>query len=143
MMLNTPLRIAIKCAAVAALLSTSALAQAGLTQIEGSVKIKAEDGKLTPVAGALVDIYRTDIKGHWDVKTDKSGHYVRLGMSYVGDYVIIASGPGMQPTYVNGIRFSVTSTIDVVAAPGDGSKLTLEQVQAASSGKGKAPSGGG
>src|SRR5215469_17948884 len=137
-MLNTPLRIAIRCAAVAALLSTSALAQAGLTQIEGTVKIKTPDGKLTPVAGALVDIYRTDIKGRWDVKTDKTGHYIRLGMSFVGDYVIIASGPGMQPTYVNGVKLSQTSTVDVVALPGDGSKLTLEQVQAAMSGKGKA-----
>jgi tetratricopeptide (TPR) repeat protein len=143
MMLNTPLRIAIKCAAVAALLSTSALAQAGLTQIDGTVKIKTPDGKLTPVAGALVDIYRTDIKGHWDVKTDKTGHYIRLGMSFVGDYVIIASGPGMQPTYVNGVKLSQTSTIDVLAAPGDGSKLTLEQVQAALGGKGKAAAPGG
>ena len=139
-MLNTPLKIAVRCAALAALLSTSAMAQAGLTQIEGTVKIKAPEGKTTPVAGALVDIYRTDIKGHWDVKTDKSGHYIRLGMSFVGDYVIIASGPGMQPTYINNVKLSQTSTVDVLAEPGDGSKLTLEQVQAALSGaKGKAP----
>src|SRR5262249_17222575 len=90
-----------------------------------------------------VDIYRTDIKGHWDVKTDKTGHYIRLGMSFVGDYVIIASGPGMQPTYVNGVKLSQTSTVDVLAAPGDGSKLTLEQVQAATGGKGKAAAPGG
>jgi len=139
-MLNTVLKAALKCAAAAALMSTGAFGQAGLTQIEGTVKIKAADGKLTPVPGALVDIYRTDIKGHWDVKADKSGHYIRLGMSFVGDYVIIASGPGMQPTYVNGVKLSQTSTVDVVAAPGDGSKLTLDQVQAALGGsKGKAP----
>jgi tetratricopeptide (TPR) repeat protein len=134
--------MAIRCVAVAALLSANAFAQAGLTQIEGTVKIKAADGKLTPVPGAVVDIYRTDIKGHWDVKTDKSGHYIRLGMSYVGDYVIIASGPGMQPTFVNGVKLSQTSVVDVVAAPGDGSKLTLEQVQASLSGKGKPPAPG-
>src|SRR5262245_33168008 len=142
-MVHMVLKAAIKCAAVGALLSPAAFGQAGLTQIEGTVKIKAADGKLTPVPGALVDIYRTDIKGHWDVKTDKSGHYIRLGMSFVGDYVIIASGPGMQPTYVNGVKLSQTSTVDVVAAPGDGSKLTLDQVQAALAGsKGKAPGGG-
>jgi tetratricopeptide (TPR) repeat protein len=129
--------------AVAALLSANVFAQAGLTQIEGTVKIKGPDGKMTPVPGALVDIYRTDIKGHWDVKTDKSGHYIRLGMSYVGDYVIIASGPGMQPTFVNGVKLSQTQVVDVVAAPGDGGKLTLEQVQASASGKGKAPGSGG
>ena len=141
-MLNTPLKIAIKCAALAALLSATAFGQAGLTQIEGTVKIKSPDGKLTPVPGAMVDIYRTDIKGHWDVKTDKAGHYIRLGMSYVGDYVIIASGPGMQPTFVNGVKLSQTSVVDVVAAAGDGSKLTLEQVQASLSGKGNAPGPG-
>jgi tetratricopeptide (TPR) repeat protein len=142
-MLNTPLKIAIKCVALAALLSASAFAQAGLTQIEGTVKIKGADGKMTPVPGALVDIYRTDIKGHWDVKTDKAGHYIRLGMSFVGDYVIIASGPGMQPTFVNGVKLSQTSVVDVLAAPGDGSKLTLDQVQASLSGKGKAMGPGG
>src|SRR5262249_8010919 len=141
-MVHMVLKAAIKCAAVGALLSAAAFGQAGLTQIEGTVKIKSPDGKMTPVPGALVDIYRTDIKGHWDVKTDKTGHYIRLGMSFVGDYVIIASGPGMQPTYVNGVKLSQTSTVDVVGAPGDGSKLTLEQVQAAMGGKGKAPGPG-
>ena len=137
-MVHTVLKAAIKCAAISALLSAAAFGQAGLTQIDGTVKIKSPDGKLTPVPGALVDIYRTDIKGHWDVKTDKTGHYIRLGMSYVGDYVILFSGPGMQPTY-RGVKLSQTPTIDVVAEPGDGSKLTLEQVQAALGGKGKAP----
>jgi len=141
-MLNTPLRMAVKCAALAVFLSGMAFGQAGMTQIEGTVKIKSPDGKLTPVPGALVDIYRTDIKGHWDVKTDKSGHYIRLGMSYVGDYVIIASGPGMQPTFINGVKLSQTSVVDIVAAPGDGSKLTLDQVLASLSGKGKTPGPG-
>ncbi|HWP42080.1 MAG TPA: tetratricopeptide repeat protein, partial [Blastocatellia bacterium] len=110
-------------------LSIAALAQTG--PIEGTVKVKAEDGTLKPVAGALIDIYRTDIKGHWEVKTDKSGHYIRLGMPLVGHYIVVASGPGMQPTWVNGVRLTQSPVVDIVANPGDGTRLTLEQVLSA------------
>lgn len=108
--------------------------------VEGTVKVKAEDGSTKPVAGALVDIYRTDIKGHWDVKTDKSGHYVRLGIPLTGDYIFVASGPGMTPTWVTGVRITQAPTVDIVAELGDGHTLTLEQVLQARSGQ---KSGGG
>jgi tetratricopeptide (TPR) repeat protein len=110
--------------------------------VEGTVKVKAEDGSRKPVAGALVDIYRMDIKGHWDVKTDKSGHYVRLGIPLTGDYIFVASGPGMTPTWVTGVRITQAPTVDIVAEAGDGHTLTLEQVlqaRAGSGGSGGAP----
>jgi len=110
-------------------LSIAALAQTG--PIEGTVKVKAADGTMKPVAGALIDIYRTDIKAHWDVKTDKSGHYIRLGMPLAGTFIVVASGPGMQPTWVNGVKITQTPVVDIVANPGDGATLTLEQVMAA------------
>src|SRR5919199_1413904 len=81
--------------ALLVILSTIVCAQTA--QVEGTVKVKAEDGSLKPVAGALIDMYRTDIKGHWDVKTDKSGHYIRLGMPLQGTYTFVVSGPGIQP----------------------------------------------
>jgi len=108
--------------------------------VEGTVKVKAEDGSKKPVAGALVDIYRMDIKGHWDVKTDKSGHYVRLGIPLTGDYIFVASGPGMTPTWITGIHITQAPTVDIVAEAGDGHTLTLEQVLQA---RGGAPAGGG
>ncbi|HET9533392.1 MAG TPA: tetratricopeptide repeat protein [Blastocatellia bacterium] len=110
-------------------LSISALAQTG--PIEGTVKVKAEDGSLNPVPGALVDIYRTDIKAHWEVKTDKAGHYIRLGMPLAGTFIVVVSGPGLQPTWVNGVRITQSPVVDVVANPGDGTRMTLEQVMAA------------
>ena len=107
--------------------------------VEGTVKVKAEDGSKKPVAGALIDIYRMDIKGHWDVKTDKSGHYVRLGIPLTGDYIFVASGPGMTPTWVTGVHITQAPTVDIVAEAGDGHTLTLEQVLQARGGG----SGGG
>lgn len=131
--------IAKRVAATVALLALlSIMANAQTTQIEGTVKVKAEDGTLKPVAGALVDIYRTDVKGHWDVKADKNGRFIRLGLPIQGTFLFVASGPGMQPTYLNNIRISqlANGMLDFVGNPGDGSTLTLEQVQAALKGGG-------
>lgn len=127
--------------AAALLLSAMALAQTG--PIEGTIKVKGPDGT-KPVAGATVNIYRTDIKGSFEVKTDKQGHYVRLGMPLQGTFLVVASGPGMQPTWVNNVRLAQQSVVDIVAEPGDGSTLTYEQVMAQIGGKGgSAPAGGG
>jgi tetratricopeptide (TPR) repeat protein len=112
-----------------AFLSLTAFGQAGMTQIDGTVKLKDKDGKLTPVAGATIDIYRTDIKGHWDVKTDKNGHYIRIGMPYVATFLLIVWGPGIQPQWLNNIRLTQVTTYPFEVVPGDGSKLTPEQIQ--------------
>ena len=111
-----------------AILATIAFAQTAL--IEGTVKLKAEDGSLTPVPNAVIDIYRTDIKGKWDVKTDKAGHFVRLGMPVAGTFLVVVSGPGLEPTWVNGVRLLYGEPVNIVVRPGDGVRLTLEQVQA-------------
>jgi hypothetical protein len=112
-----------------AILTTIALAQT--TQIEGTVKLKAEDGSLKPVPNAVIDIYRMDIKGKWDVKTDKAGHYVRLGMPVAGTFLLVVSGPGLEPTWVNGVRLLSGEPVDIIVRPGDGTRMTFEQVQAA------------
>jgi tetratricopeptide (TPR) repeat protein len=46
------------------------------TALEGIVK--GTDGK--PVQGARINIVRTDIKGNWNTKTDKKGHYIYMGL---------------------------------------------------------------
>lgn len=107
-------------------LSTMVCAQVG--QVEGTVRVKAADGSKKPVAGALIDIYRTDIKGHWDVKTDKNGHYVRLGLPLTGQFVFVVSGPGIYPTY-QAARIAQMPVIDFLVDAGDGHTITLEDVQ--------------
>jgi tetratricopeptide (TPR) repeat protein len=119
-------------------LPTLTLAQAG--QAEGTVKLNAEGGSKKPVPGATVDIYRTDIKGHWTVKTDKGGHFVILGLPLSGAFLFLASGPGLQPTWVNNVHITQSPVVDIIVEPGDGQTMTLEQVQQAIAGQ---KSGGG
>ncbi len=123
--------------AALAALSLSIAANAQVDRIEGTVKLKSPEGKKN-VAGAIVDIYRIDIKGHWEVKTDKTGHYVYLGLPLVGRFVVLASGPGLTPTWVNGVRLTQSNTVDIDCEPGDGTRLTFEQLNAQISGKGAA-----
>jgi tetratricopeptide (TPR) repeat protein len=140
-MFSTILKRAACLSAFLVILATIVSAQTA--QVEGNVKVKAADGTLKPVAGALIDIYRIDVKGHWDVKTDKSGHFIRLGMPIQGTYLFVASGAGMQPTWQNNVRLTQMPSVEIVANPGDGSTLTLEQVQAAiKSGGGGQPAPG-
>jgi len=114
-------------AAAVALLSTVVLAQT--SQVEGTVKLKGADGSAKPAAGVLIDIYRIDIKGHYDVKTDKNGHFVRLGLPIQGTYLFVFSGPGATPTWMNNVRISQMPVVDTTLDPGDGRTLTLEEIQ--------------
>lgn len=126
-MVRTNLLRAIGLAAIAALLSTAALAQVG--QVEGTIRLKQADGSIKPAPGIQIDIYRLDIKGRYDVKTDKNGHFVRLGLPLQGNYLFVFSGPGATPTWMNNVRITQMPVVDTTLDAGDGSTLTLEDVQ--------------
>src|SRR2546421_9988957 len=81
------------------------VASAHTTQVEGVGKLKGADGTEAPVAGATVDIYRTDIKQEFHVKTDKKGHYLHAGLPFVGTYTIADSAPAAQRTSASGLPF--------------------------------------
>ena len=128
-------------AAALVLAATAAVASAQVTQVTGKVTLKQADGTEVPVAGATVDIYRTDIKQKYQVKTDKKGQYMHAGIPFVGTYTLIVSAPGARPSYATNLRFTQVTTRDFVLQPGDGSTLTLDQVKAL--GAAAPPSGGG
>ena len=120
--------------------ATAAYGQgAGMSPIEGTVKLKAKDGTTAPVEGAVIDIWRLDINGHWEVKTDKKGHYIRLGMPFVGEFIVAASAPGCSPFYLAGVKLSQQTVYDVELSPGDGSRFTLDQVKKAMAAGGVTP----
>jgi tetratricopeptide (TPR) repeat protein len=131
-MFRKSLSKAVGLAAAIVFLSTLALAQMG--QVEGTVKL---GGK--PVPAAQIDIYRTDVRGHWETKTDKNGHYIHLGLPLAGTFIIIVSGPGMTPTYIQA-RITQMPVVDFAVEAGDGHTLTLDEVQKAMKGGGGLPS---
>jgi hypothetical protein len=129
----------------ALLVAASAVAaSAQSTQVNGTVTLKQADGTTVPVAGAQIDIYRTDIKGEFHTKTDKKGKYIHAGLPFVGTYTIIVSAPGAAPTFLSKQRFTQDTARDFELRPGDGSHPTLEDTtKSAAAGGGGTGVGGG
>ena len=69
------------------------------SSMEGDVK--GEDG--SPVKGAVVKIEREDIKGHYQVKTDKKGHYYYGGLP-LGRYKVTLEVDGKDVDYVDKVQ---------------------------------------
>jgi Tfp pilus assembly protein PilF len=86
-------------AAFAGLVLLAFTSFAQITAIEGTVK--GADGK--PVQAAVIKIVRTDIKGNYQVKTDKKGHYIYNGLP-MGVYNVSCEVDGKQVDIVNNQR---------------------------------------
>src|SRR5579871_3305448 len=99
----------------------SLAAMAQTASFEGTVK--GDDGK--PLQGAQVKIERKDVKGNYNVKTDKKGHYFYGGLQ-LGTYDITVAINGQDKDKQTGIRASLGDAKDVsfdlskvaAAAPG-------------------------
>ena len=89
-----------KMLAVAVLAALFAMvAPAQTTAIAG--KVKGPDGK--PLQGALVKITRTDIRGNYQVKTNKKGEYFHAGLP-LGTYNVSVEMDGRQVDQVSNVR---------------------------------------
>lgn len=125
------------------LLFTAVTASAQTEQMRGTVQMVGADGKQTTVAGAIIDVYRTDMKAEYHTKADKKGEWVFAGLPFVGTYTVAVSAPGASPMIKAGVKARRDNPIDVVLAPGDGKKLTEAEALAASKGEATASSGSG
>ncbi|MDQ1559115.1 MAG: hypothetical protein QOD32_2175 [Pyrinomonadaceae bacterium] len=112
------------------------------TTATGKVTLKQADGTEAPVADALVEIHRTDIKQTLKTKTNKKGEYVYAGLDPVGTFTVIVSAPGATSTYLANVRLNHKPDNNFVLSPGDGKALTLAEVKAASAGAGAAKGSG-
>lgn len=110
----------------------SALAQFG--QMRGTVK--AEDGK--PLANALIGIDREDIKGHYEIKTDKNGKFFHAGLP-LGKFSVSVMRDGKKFFTIGGIQTRLSEPAEV--------EIDLQQekmrTEAAASGIDVQPQGGG
>jgi len=78
------------------------------SSLEGDVK--GEDG--APLKGALIKIDRLDIKGHYQVKTDKKGHYFHAGLP-LGTYKITLEVDGKDVDFVDKVRTQLGDPVPV------------------------------
>ena len=102
------------------------------SEFRGCVSVQGADGsQAAPNPVAIIDVYRTDLRSHFETKTDKRGTFVFAGLPISGTFLIVVSGPGLKWTYVNGIRLPLSSTLQIKAEPGDGTRPTYEQATAA------------
>src|SRR6185369_10052164 len=120
-------------ASLALIASICILASAQAVPLRGHVTMKQDDGTSKPVAGAVVDVYRTDIstKTPFTTKTDKKGEFVYAGLQLVGQYVIVVSAPGAQPNWLPGVRAGQDIDYPIVLSAGDGKRLTADEVKTA------------
>ena len=129
-------------ATAALIASISIVASAQVGQLRGHVTLKQADGTVVPAADAVVDVFRVDMTGKSNTKTNKKGEFVFAGLFYAGDYIIAVSLPGAQPTYQPGVK--VGRDVDYaleLKAPGDGRQLTLAEIKTLMGDKGPASGG--
>src|SRR5829696_4700993 len=119
--------------------SMTTFAQVG--ELRGSVMMQQADGQKVPLAGAQIDVFRTDMNAKYETKTDKKGEFVFAGIPFIGTYAVAASHPTARPNFVPGVRAGTEQKVEIVVTPGDGKRLTVDEVKAASAG-GTGPSAG-
>ena len=128
--------------AIVALLALAVGAEAQTGQLRGRVVIKQADGSTVPAADAVVDVYRTDLSGTYNTKANKKGEFVFAGLPYVGTYIVAASHPSAAPSWLPNVKAGREIDYEISLTPGDGKKLTYDQIKTAmASGGSSAPTG--
>jgi tetratricopeptide (TPR) repeat protein len=120
--------------------SITTFAQVG--ELRGVVVMQQADGQKVPLADAQIDVFRTDITGKYNTKTNKKGEFVFAGLPFVGTYIVTASHPTATPGFLNGVKVGRDVNYEVVVTPGDGKRLTADDIKAAGGASGGASGGG-
>ncbi|HYG31041.1 MAG TPA: carboxypeptidase-like regulatory domain-containing protein [Allosphingosinicella sp.] len=122
-------RAILQAMALAACLAAAGPAAAQTTQASGTITLRQADGTIVPVAGAVVDIHRTDVRWTVASRTGRTGRYVQAGIPMVGTYTVAISAPGAAPAFRSGLRLFHFPIQDFELQPGDGARLTLTQIR--------------
>ncbi|HET6980343.1 MAG TPA: carboxypeptidase regulatory-like domain-containing protein [Pyrinomonadaceae bacterium] len=132
---------ALMVATLLAFASLTAVAQVG--ELRGHVWIQQADGQKVPLADAQIDVFRTDMAAKYNTKTNKKGEFVFAGLPFIGVYVVAASHPTAKPNFVPGVKAGRDIPCEITVTPGDGKRLTLDEIKAAGGGSPNPPAAGG
>lgn len=87
------------------------------------------DNSRVPVAGAVIEVYRTDIKsGFPSNKTDKKGQFTFAGLLLGATYALSVSAPNCSPAIYPGVKAGQEKLL-ITLQPGDGKKWTEAEVR--------------
>lgn len=120
-------------AALALLLFGSSAAFGQNAELRGHVVMESE-GKKVGVPNAQIDVYRTDLPGKYNTKTNKRGEFVFAGLPLTGTYTIAVSAPNIAPTFLAKLRAGQGQDFEFVVTAGDGRRLTEAEIKAGASG---------
>ena len=116
--------------AVAVLLAVASVpAFAQVAELRGSVFMQQADGQKVPLADAKIDVYRTDIRGQYDTKTNKKGEFVFAGLPFTGTYTVVASHPTATANFVPGVKVGRGVPVEISVTPGNGKVPTREELE--------------
>lgn len=112
-------------------LASGIAALAQTAPVRGKVVVKQTDGTLIPVADAVIDGYRTDLKGKLpSTKTNKKGEFSFAGLLAGARYALAVSAPNVSPQVFPGVKAG-DEAITITVTPGDGKQLTEEEARQA------------
>ncbi|MDQ6786318.1 MAG: hypothetical protein M3033_05810 [Acidobacteriota bacterium] len=115
--------------AAAMFLTGSLFVFAQSAPVRGKVELKKADGTTEPVAGAMVEVFRTDLKGKLPTgKTDKKGSFSFAGFPLGQTFALSISAPNIQPQVFPNVKGG-NENINITVVPGDGKHLTEDEVR--------------
>src|ERR1044072_5543949 len=114
-------------AILAASASLTAVAQVG--ELRGHIWIQQADGQKVPLADAQIDVFRIDMSGKYNTKTNKKGEFVFAGLPFIGTYTLAASHPTAAPNFQPGVKAGRDIPVELTLSPGDGKRLTFDEIK--------------
>lgn len=121
--------------------SLTAFAQVG--ELRGKVFMQQADGQKVPLANAQIDVFRVDMNAKYNTKTDKKGEFVFAGLPFIGTYTVAASHATAAPSWLPGVKVGRDITYELTVTPGDGKRLTFEEIKSAGGGTAAPPAAAG
>lgn len=102
--------------------------------VTGRVELQKADGSKVPVEGALVEVFRTDIKSSLPSdKTNKKGEFSFAGLPLGATFVLSVSAPGAKPGYMPNIKAGAEKLL-LTLSEGDGKRWTEAEIREAIAG---------
>lgn len=121
--------------------AVSAFAQTG--PVNGRIELKKADGTTAKVSNAVIDVYRTDVKGKSPSgKTDKNGNFTFAGLIVGQTFAFSISAPGIKPEIFPNVRAGMENLV-ITVFEGDGKKYTEDEARQALAAPTTAPTSDG